>query len=220
MPLKMLAAASATALMIAPAAFADVTQATVVTNGAVLAGPGAHYTVMEQVPANSAINVQGCLANGDWCEVETNGQTGWMQSSDLGVTTSTGQVMLSQPTSETQISTVTFDKKKVDRHAAGGAVAGAAVGAAVGGPVGAVVGAAVGAVGGAAATAPDKQVTTYVTANPVNPVTIQGNLHVGMVVPGTITLTPVPSSRYSYIYVNGHPVVVDNQSRTVVRILG
>ncbi|MBI1219427.1 MAG: DUF1236 domain-containing protein [Rhodobacteraceae bacterium] len=219
MRMNSLAALSATAMLMAPAAFAQTAQATIVTNGPLLQGPGTQYTIIGQPPVNSPVMVQGCLASNDWCEVEMNGQTGWMSAADLGVTTGSGQVLLSQPNSETSVSTLTYDQRKVNHHAAGGALAGAAVGAAVGGPVGAAVGAVVGAAGGAATTAPDRKVTTYVTQNPVAPVTVPGNVAVGTVVPNSVTLTPVPDSRYSYMYLDGQPVVVENQSRTVVRIL-
>lgn len=217
---KIALASAAVAILAAPSAFADTTQATIITGGTVLQGPGPQYTVLGAAPAQSTIDVQGCLPTHDWCEVMVNGQSGWMRASDLGVTTSTGQVMLSAPTTQTTVSTVTYDQKKVHRDAGAGALAGAAVGAAAGGPIGAVIGAAVGAAGGAAATGPDKTVTTYVTQNPVPAAQIQGNIVVGTVVPSTVTLTPVPQSKYSYIYVDGHPVLVDNQTRTVVRIMG
>ncbi len=220
MPTKTFAALSATAMLLSPAAFADTTRAIILSNGTILEGPGTQYSVLAPAPVNSPVVVQGCLATHDWCEIEMDGKTGWMPAADLQVHTQNGQVLLSAPSKEVQVSTVTFDQKKVDRHAAGGALAGAAVGAVAGGPVGAVVGAAIGAAGGAAATAPDKTVTTYVTQNPVPPVALQGRVTVGTVLPDSVTLTPVPDSQYAYIYLNGHPVLVDNATRTVVRVLG
>lgn len=220
MRMKSLAAVTATATLLATVAHADVTQATVISNGSVFEGPGTQYTVITKVPTQTPVTLQGCLATHEWCKVDLNGKAGWIKASNVAIATPTGQVVLSQPDTKQTVSTVTFNQKKVKSHAEGGAVAGAVVGAAVGGPVGAAVGAAVGAVGGAATTAPTKKtVTTYVTQNPVAPTRMSENVTVGTVVPPTVELTPVPNSAYSYIYVDGHPVLIRNKTRTVVRIL-
>ncbi|MEI4487147.1 DUF1236 domain-containing protein [Frigidibacter sp. MR17.14] len=115
--------------------------------------------------------------------------------------------------------TTTTDNSAKETGAAAGFVGGAATGAAVGGPVGAGIGAVVGAVGGSLAT-PSREVTTYVQSNPVPPVVIDGGVRTGVVVPDTVTLTPVPEAKqYSYIYVDGQPVLVDSSNRTVVRVV-
>jgi hypothetical protein len=62
-----------------------------------------------------------------------------------------------------------------------------------------------------------QDVVTYVEANPIEPVTFQSDLVVGYEVPSDVVLTPVPDSRtYSYVYVDGTPVVVDTETRLVV----
>jgi Protein of unknown function (DUF1236) len=115
---------------------------------------------------------------------------------------------------------------------AAGAAGGAAAGAIVGGPVGAVVGGVLGAVIGTTIAPPPAQVVTYVTAQPApTAVTLQGNLVVGATLPEAVVLTPIPANVYtapagatavvySYAYVNGKKVVVDNKTRAVVAIVG
>ncbi len=219
MPMKTLAVLSASAMLLSPMAQAATVQATVVSNGTILEGPGTHYTVIGNTSANTPVVVEGCLPTHDWCKINVNGAIGWIPASDVQVTTSSGAVVLSQPTQQVQVKTITFDKAKAEQRGLGGGVAGAAVGAAVGGPVGAVVGAAIGAAGGAATVQPTEKVTTYVTQNPLPPVQLGTTVAVGTVVPDTVTLTPVPDSQFSYIYVDGHPVLVNNQNRTVVEVM-
>lgn len=57
---------------------------------------------------------------------------------------------------------------------------------------------------------------TYVESNPVDPIVLEGSIEEGYVVPDTVELYEVPESRYSYIYVDGQPVLVESGSRTVV----
>lgn len=57
---------------------------------------------------------------------------------------------------------------------------------------------------------------TYVENNPVDPIVIEGRVETGFVVPDTVELYEVPETRYSYIYVDGQPVLVESGSRTVV----
>lgn len=104
------------------------------------------------------------------------------------------------------------------RNGAAGMLGGAAAGAAVGGPIGAAVGAAVGAAGGVLVTPPNT-VTTYVEQHPVQSVVIPGEVTTGVVLPDTVTLTPVPDTQYAYVYSNGQPVIVNPSSRKVVQVL-
>jgi hypothetical protein len=102
-------------------------------------------------------------------------------------------------------------------------IAGASVGAlaAAGfaaGPVGIVAAAIVGAVV-ADASKPDPVVVAYVRANPVEPVYLDGEVVVGSGIPDTVTLYKVPDSDYSYLWVNGVPVIVEPGDRKVVTIL-
>jgi hypothetical protein len=56
----------------------------------------------------------------------------------------------------------------------------------------------------------------FVVANPVAAAQVQGDVVVGYVVPNEVQLTPVPQSRYSYIYIGDQPALVDTSTRAVV----
>jgi hypothetical protein len=113
-----------------------------------------------------------------------------------------------------------------DKAAEGGAVAGATTGAIggaiVGGPVGAVVGGIAGAATGAVAgdlITPSAAVREYVVTNRVEPVRIEQSVAVGTVIPQNVVLAPVPDYKYSYVYVNDAPVLVDPATREVVYVV-
>ncbi len=111
-----------------------------------------------------------------------------------------------------------------------GAAGGAVTGAIVGGPVGAAVGGVIGAILGTAIDPPPERVVTYVqTEAPAPaPVMLQGELVVGATLPQTVMLYPIPPDIYApsdgrvygYAFINGHRVVVDEQTRAVVYIVG
>ena len=195
------------------------TRAMVVSPGAVMTGPGTSYETIEQVPQNSTIALDGCLASNDWCQVNYGGKQGWISARDIQVMQGGQAYAVAQAPSNVQIQTLHYDKQKETRNAGAGAIAGAATGAAIGGPVGAAAGAVVGAASGLIATGPDKEVTTYVTAHPVAPVQYQGNIATGVAVPESVMLTPVPHSKLAYFYADGQPVVVNPQNRTIVKVL-
>lgn len=97
-----------------------------------------------------------------------------------------------------------------------GAATGAVAGALVGGPVGAVIGGFAGAAIGGAAAVPEPAVK-YVVAHPASQVTLEGPVEEGTVIPSSASLQPIPDyPDYSYVYVDGRPVIVKAQSRQVV----
>lgn len=102
--------------------------------------------------------------------------------------------------------------------AAAGGTAGAATGATAGffiaGPVGAIVGGAIGAGVGASVSGSAED---YVRHHAVASITYDGDLRPGYRVGHGLHLYAVPNeSRYSYVYVNDHPVLIDNKTDTVV----
>jgi hypothetical protein len=102
----------------------------------------------------------------------------------------------------------------------GGAVGGAAVGGVVGGPVGAAVGAAVGGTVGAATEPPPDAVITYVEREDVPSVTVRERIVVGEALPETVVIHKVPQhEKYSYAVVNKKRVIVEPQSRKVIKII-
>lgn len=124
---------------------------------------------------------------------------------------------------QAQTTIVTTQEPTQEKQAAGtlaGAGTGAVAGALVGGPIGAAVGGVAGTVIGAGASAPD-EVRSYVVANPVDPVIVQGDIVDGYAVPETVTLAPVPDNdEYGYFYANDNrPVIVNRADRRVVYIV-
>ncbi|QQR38821.1 DUF1236 domain-containing protein [Devosia rhizoryzae] len=104
--------------------------------------------------------------------------------------------------------------------ATGGGTTGAVVGGLLGGPIGAVVGGFAGAVIGAEAGVASSTIE-YAGANPVAPVTIDGDVAVGYVVPQDVTVYPVQGDdQYGYIYANGRVWIVDNNTRALVQSPG
>lgn len=184
----------------------------------IVAGPGADFAVVAELPGNTPFTVDGCNAAGDWCQISAAGATGWIRADALSIDAASGSYVLSQRPADVTVRTIETTDNSARNGAAGG-LAGAAAGAAVGGPVGAAVGAVVGSVGGAGLTEPSTEVTTYVTSNPVAPVVIPSAVEVGAVLPDTVVVTPVPESDFGYVYVDSTPVVVDADTRTVVRVV-
>lgn len=141
------------------------------------AGPDMTYPSVTVLPTNTSIAVYGCDSVQAWCDVEANGNRGWVgaQFINYALPNAPAPVPLPQAVATVQVPTVTYEVGPYwDAHyatqpfytqreqfaaAAGGGIAGGAAGAAiggvVGGPVGAVIGGAIGAgVGAGAATAP------------------------------------------------------------------
>jgi Protein of unknown function (DUF1236). len=57
----------------------------------------------------------------------------------------------------------------------------------------------------------------FAIANPVDPITAEGDVTVGYVLPDGTTITPLPDDPYyGYVYIGDRPVLVENNSRTVV----
>lgn len=62
-----------------------------------------------------------------------------------------------------------------------------------------------------------EKIVAYVEANPVDPVTIEGELSAGVQLGADIQIAAIPGDpSYGYIYVDGRPALVDLDSRTIV----
>lgn len=103
-----------------------------------------------------------------------------------------------------------------------GAAGGAVTGAIVGGPVGAAVGGVAGAIVGTAIDPPPQPVVSYVEEQPMpsDPVVVHEHVVVGHALPEAVVVTPVPENpRYGYAVVNHQRVIIEPQTRRVVKIL-
>jgi uncharacterized protein YraI len=206
---------SMASLLMASAAIAE-TQATAWTDLNLRAGPGPIYKILGVIPANQTVDVQGCLEGATWCKVSFADAEGWAYGDYLTATVDEAPMALTVAGPNVVIKTVTYTENPDDAVLAGGG-AGIIAGALIGGPVGAVIGGIVGA--GAGAAIPDTRYITYVQTNPVDTVYLDGEVVVGAGIPEPVTLYPIPDSVYSYIYVNGVPVLVETPTRKVVYIV-
>jgi len=99
-----------------------------------------------------------------------------------------------------------------------GAATGATAGFFIAGPVGAVVGGVLGA-GVGAGVSSDAQ--DYARAHREASIAYDGDVRPGYRVGHGLHLYPVPNDdRYSYVYVNDQPVLIDNRTDTVVWVGG
>lgn len=198
------------------------TTATAATELNLRAGPGPEMEIVDVIPTDGEVTVEGCLEEANWCRVTLDGTTGWAYGDYLTVEMAEAEepVVVIDNRAELEIETVTYDNSANNAAAtaagAGAAAAGAAALAA--GPVGVLGAAALGALAGDAAT-PNDETITYVRENPVEPVVLGGEVVVGATVPAEVELTPVPEAEYSYLYLNGTPVVVEPQERRIVHII-
>lgn len=100
-----------------------------------------------------------------------------------------------------------------------GAREGAATGNAVGGPVGGAVGGTVGAAVGTAIDIPEA-VISAVTGVTDPSIMVQERVAVGELLPEYVALRPVPrNAKFHYAVVNNQRVIVDPQTRRIIRIV-
>lgn len=192
------------------------TEASAWTDLNLRAGPGPMYEIVGVIPAEGVVTVEGCLDAANWCKVSFDGLEGWASGDYLTAMVANTPVVVYANRDKVSVGSITYEDQSQE-GAAVGAATGAAAGAMVGGPVGALIGAVLG--GGIGSTVPDKEVTTYVISNPVEPVYLDGEVVVGAGIPDTVMLSDVPDSEYSYAYVNGVPVIVERKQRQIVYIV-
>jgi len=207
--------------------------AIVMTDLNMRAGPGPEYPVVATIRSDSAVDVLGCM--GSWCDVTVEGARGWASASYIAFDIEGSPVIVPEVGTRMDIPEADFEAESywdenyrdepfyVERERyihggfAGGAATGAIAGAVVGGPVGAAVGGLAGAAIGTTIVPPER-VTTYIEEEPVEPVRIDREVSVGVSLPETVVLHPVPEYEYQYAMVNSRPVLVEPGSRRVVYV--
>lgn len=212
MSMKYTLSAAIAGLIFTSTAYAQTT-ATAWTELNVRSGPGTTYDIISVIPASQSVAVDGCLEESNWCRVSFADVNGWA-AGDYLIATLDAPIVGNRE--RLAVKTITYEKSP--DAATGGGATGAVAGAMLGGPVGAIIGAAVGMTLGDAVT-PEERVTTYVRANPVEPIFLEGEVVVGAGIPETVTLSEVPDSEYYYAYVNGVPVLVEREQRRVVYVM-
>ena len=213
------AASAQTAAPTAAAPTAATTTATAATDLNLRSAPQSTASVVGVIANGDEVSVTGCLEAANWCQVTYKDQQGWAYGDYL--TAKVGEqpqpLYENRQTVGVAVIEAPAENPAEAQNTAVGAAGGAAIGAVVGGPVGALVGAAIGgATGNAATPEPPPEVRTYITANPQQPVVLEGEVVVGAGIPESVTLYEVPGqSDYRYVVVNGQPVLVNAERRIV-----
>ena len=226
MKLATFTAASALALMSAVPAFAQTTSAKAGTELNVRAAPTSTAEITGVLETNQEVTIEGCLEAVTWCKISSGETMGWASGQYLYVEDNANAVPLIDMAGNPEVITVIEQTEEgvsgTDQDVA--ALATGTVGAltafALGGPVGAIVASGVaGTAVGAAAVEPTEDTITYVTANPVDTIYLDGEVVVGAVVPAEVTTYELPQPELRYLSVNGLPVLVDAETGTIVRIV-
>lgn len=198
-----IAALMAATLLSAPASAATTAETTTTLN--IRSGPGPQYDVIGVIKDNDQAIIEGCIEGSLWCQVRYNGETGWAYSKYLTASVSGRTVVIADDRAAVGVPVVTY------------APPASTVGSAAPPPV---TGTLIEAPPPSAplAITPPAQVGTYVTANPVRRIYLNGEVVVGAGLPQDVVLQPVPQYEYRYAYVNGTPVLVEPASRRIVYI--
>lgn len=207
--------AATAGLLMTGTALAQTASATATTDLNIRSGPGPQFEAIGVIGAGETATVNGCLSEGMWCEIDFNGTAGWAYSDYLTVEAQGTTVVLTERPPE--LVGVVEEPSTTANSTVTGAAGGAIAGALLGGPVGAAIGAGIGATTGVLVDPPESA-RTYVTANPLDPVYLEGEVVVGARVPDTVTVQPIPDYEYQYVYINGQPVLVTPDTREIVYI--
>ncbi|MGR3762315.1 DUF1236 domain-containing protein (plasmid) [Roseobacteraceae bacterium NS-SX3] len=209
---------TASALALAAAPVLAQTSAQAVTDLNLRAGPGPDQEIIGVIAKDASAEVEGCLEESNWCKVTYEGNTGWAYGEYLTGEISDTYVPIVSEQTTVEVGTVTYENENHTGAVVGSGTVGAVAGALLGGPAGAVAGAIAGGAAGAVVE-PEGEVVTYVRTNKLEPIYLDGEVVTGVKLPETVELAEIPNSDYRYVYVNGLPVLVDAENRTVVHIV-
>ena len=228
MKLTTLTVISAIAMGAALPAVAQTTTAKAGTELTVRSEPTPFGAIQGVLETNQEVTIDGCLQDVSWCKISSGEMMGWASGQYLYVEEDANAVPLVDMAGNAESITVIEQTATVesttnsDQNAAAAATGtvGALTALALGGPVGAVVASGIaGTALGAAAVEPTEESITFVTANPVETVYLDGEVVVGAVVPSEVETFELPQPELRYLNINGLPVLVDAESGTVVRVV-
>ena len=188
---KLLVSAAAGALLaLTSAAFA---QSAVVasTDLNVRAGPGSQHEVIGVLGAGQSATLDGCLESSKWCVIAFNGGEGWVYSDYLTGDFGGTRVVVTQRPASSGVRIVEAPAI-IDRRTTSSVTT---------------------------VIDPPERVRTYVSANAVEPVYLDGDFVVGSDLPRTVTLREIPDYEYRYVYVNDRPVLVEPGTRRIVYVM-
>ena len=207
---------TASTAIFAAGSAAAATSATAVTDLNLRAGPGPQNEIIGVIDAEAKASVDGCIEESNWCKVTYDGQEGWAYGNYLTAMVEETPTAVIAP--EVTVGTVTYDSSKDGEAFAGAGTVGAVAGALVAGPIGAVAGGLLAGSAGAYAQ-PDERVVTYVRTNTLDPIYLEGEVVRGAVVPESVELVEIPDAELRYVYINGQPVLVEPEQRTIVYVV-
>jgi uncharacterized protein YgiM (DUF1202 family) len=160
-------------------------------------GPGAHYPIVEVLHSGQAISAERCDAG--WCSVTgPGGGAGWIASRFLSPATPAAA----------EAATVTGRAAPINSAAPSASP----------GQIDTTTTAAIPTVGAPASLGLPDAVRKYVATHRPVSVELGDEPKVGGTIPADIRLRDIPGSRYRYVYVEGHPVFVDGETRQIVQI--
>lgn len=180
--------------------------ATTVTDIDVKSGPGQQYPSVGTATRGSQAALDGCVKGSRWCRIDVNGMRGWVFAQALTVEQNGGPVVVEQHGSDLGVPVVTYQTD----DATTGSVQPISPSPddELVGPVGS----------GEAVASPPRMVRTYIDENPVDAVQAEGQIAVGSELPRDIAVRTIPDYQYSYVRVNGQPVLVDPGTHRVVYV--
>jgi uncharacterized protein YraI len=159
-------------------------------------GPGVQYPITGEMRWNSRGDVSGCLPDYSWCHITTNNGAGWSDAHYLIENTSRGTETVEKFGAQSGIPVIAAEVETV--------------GAVVRVPAGTAF---------VEAVAPPEEVITYVSAQVVESVYLNGEIVIGAVLPEEVVLYEIPGSEYLFTFVNGAKVVVEVPTRKVIYIV-
>ena len=222
--MKRIALSAAVASLAMIGAAQGQTIATANTSLNIRSGPGPEHPIIGSMGPNRRAMIVGCIEGSLWCQVNFRGLQGWAYSQYMTLNPGTTREVVvtdTAPLVTSMVPTATYSAPAHrDAYAYGGPVYSAPPYSApvVNAEIDVARGAYAMAPGATITVTPPPAVSTYVTNNPLTPITWPGDVVVGAGLPRTVALQPVPDYRYQYVYVNDQPVLVDPLTRRIVYV--
>lgn len=221
---KLTTAAAVSAMLVVPMA-AEATEAKASTALNVRAAPTVFADINGVLDMNQNVTIEGCLEDVSWCKISSDDLTGWASGRYLTVATDAKAVPMLDASGNAQIEFAVISEDDLTEAedtaiAAAGGTLGALAAFALGGPAATIALSGVaGTVAADLAVEPAEETYVFVTANPVEPVFLDGEVVVGATVPDDIETYELPQEEFRYLNVNNNAVVVDAESNTIVAVL-
>ena len=180
------------------AALAD-TAVSAVTDLNVRAGPGPQYPVIGVLTAGQSATLNGCIENSKWCTIAEAGGQGWVYSDYVTADIGGSRVVLTERRASVAVVSPPEDIGNYSTDYTGAIVAGEPVVDDF--------------------PPPPAEVRTYVDAQHLDPIYLDGEVVTGATLPDTVELREIPDYNYRYVYVNGQRALIDPQTRRIMYVV-